>query len=198
MSFCKKYFFLPQRMSLRNSIEQFLNVGRKIWPKLDVSLSAFLTLNSQCPMKLLLRTSVPHDCLDRDQRFSWCNVSLRLRTLSKRIHEQLSLASFSSVNLFRMMFTWPSIASSTFGSFDSSWGLKIWVSFFFLALCPRDAITNKNINSTILIFKHHSSLTLNRNKCASQVFQLMLRECSSSPELLLLPAFWNQRLSRNP
>jgi len=90
MSFCKKYFFLPQRMSLRNSIEQFLNVGRKIWPKLDVSLSAFLTLNSQCPMKLLLRTSVPHDCLDRDQRFSWCNVSLRLRTLSKRIHEQLS------------------------------------------------------------------------------------------------------------
>ena len=116
-------------------------------------------------MKLLLRTSVPHDCLDRDQRFSWCNVSLRLRTLSKKIHEQLS----PCVLLFSKFIT--NDVSLAIHCFVNFWIFRffLWFKdpsiFLFLSTVTRDAITNKNINSTILIFKHHNSLTLNMNKC---------------------------------
>jgi len=56
-------------------------------------------------------------------------------------------AAYSSGFSFRMMFGWKSIASSGFGSFDSSFEL-LNVSCFFLALWPRDRIKNNNFNLT--------------------------------------------------
>ena len=139
-----------------------------------------LTLNRQSSVEFFLGPRVLHHRLHRDHCLSWRHVCLRL-TLGKRVGEQRSRAAYSSGLSLRMMFCWKSIASSGFGSFDSSFGL-LNVSFFFFALCPRDAIANNNFNLTILTFQHHSSLTSNMSTHASRVSQMMLREYSSSPE----------------
>ncbi len=93
-------------------------------------------------------------------------------------------ANYSSGLSLRMMFAWPSIASSPLGSFDYSLVWLLTVAFFFFALCPRDTMANKIINLTILTSKYHSSLISNTHKYASRVSQKMLREYSSSPERL--------------
>ena len=70
--------------------------------------------------------------------------------LSNEFVKNAARAAYSSGFSLRMMFGWKSIDSSGFGSFDFYFSIIGIVSFFFLALYPRDAIANDNVNLTIL------------------------------------------------
>ncbi len=139
------------------------------------------TLNRQSSVKFLLRASMLHHRLHGDECLSWWHIRLRL-TLGERVGKQCSPSSllFRSLVANNVCLTIHCFVS--LGIFRLFLRLLFTGSFFFFALCPRDAMTNKIINLTILTSKHQASLTSNRSKHASRVSKKMLREYSSSPE----------------
>jgi hypothetical protein len=141
-----------------------------------------LTLNCQSSVKFLLRASMLHHRLHGDERLSRWHVCLRL-TLGERVGKQCSPSSLLIRPLVANDVCLTIHCFVSLGIFRLFPRLAVDCVFFFFALCPRDAMTNKIINLTILTSKHHSSLISNTHKHASRVSQMMLREYSSSPGL---------------